>query len=93
MSIVKDQMKTLTPISISLQLLCLTVKGQQNSYAQDDSKDSGGMGLAELIAIIVCGLIVLAFLLMCFIMVRNSQRRKKMSQEEKQRKEKAGDKT
>ena len=34
--------------------------------------------MAEVIAIIVCSLIVIAFLLACCVMVRNAQRRKEI---------------
>ncbi len=43
-----------------------------NSNSTGKEEEEDGMSLAELIAIIVCGLIVLAFLLMCFIMIRNA---------------------
>ena len=39
--------------------------------------------MAEIIAIAVCGIIVLAFCLVCYIMVRNANKRKKMASIEK----------
>ena len=42
--------------------------------------------MAELIAIIVCGLIIVAFLLACIVMVRNSKRKKKQDQTSIQKK-------
>ena len=35
--------------------------------------------MAEIIAIIVCALIILTFVLACFIMIRNTQKRKNMA--------------
>ncbi len=52
------------------------VRAQSTDNNSSGKEDEDGMSLAELIAIIVCGLIVLAFLLMCFIMIRNAQKKK-----------------
>ena len=35
--------------------------------------------MAEIIAIVVCGLVILAFLLACYVMIRNAQLKKKMN--------------
>ena len=39
-------------------------------------EDSEGLGGAELIAIAVCGIVILAFILICIVMIRNAQRKK-----------------
>lgn len=51
------------------------------SSVSDDADDSGGLGMAEVIAIIVCILIGFAFILACAIMLRNANKRKKMAAE------------
>ena len=51
-----------------------------------EKQEEGGLGMAELIAIIVCGLIIVAFLLACIVMVRNSKRKKKQDQTSIQKK-------
>ena len=42
--------------------------------------------MAEVIAIVVCVLIVMAFILVCFIMVRNANKRKEMKENASNRK-------
>ena len=57
-------------------LFCISLaNAQQNTYnavSDEEEKGSDGLGMAEVIAIIVCGLIIFAFLLACCVMVRNA---------------------
>ena len=51
------------------------------SEVSDEDDDSSGLGMAEVIAIVVCALIGLAFILACVIMIRNANKRKRMAAE------------
>ena len=53
---------------------------QLTSAQQNNNEESSGLGGAELVAIGVCSLIVIAFCMVCFIMVRNANKRKKLNQ-------------
>ena len=46
----------------------------------EGSEDDDGLGTAEIIAIVVCGLIICAFLLACCVMVRNASKRRSMKE-------------
>lgn len=50
------------------------------SEEEVDQSGKDGLGMAEIIAITVCGLIIFAFLLACYVMIRNAQKRRKMSE-------------
>ena len=56
-------------------------KASSVSDKVSDDDDSSGLGMAEVIAIIVCILIGFAFILACAIMLRNANKRKKMAAE------------
>ena len=56
-------------------------KASRVSDKVDEDDDSSGLGMAEVIAIVVCILIGLAFILACAIMLRNADKRKKMAAE------------
>ena len=45
----------------------------------DEEEGNDGLGMAEIIAIVVCGLIIFAFLFACYVVIRNAQKRKKMT--------------
>lgn len=47
--------------------------------------------MAEIIAIVICVLIIFAFLLVCFIMVRNANKKKEMKEAARNGKKSAGD--
>ena len=55
------------------------------AVSEDDSGEEG-LGMAELIAIIVCILIVVAFGLGCCVMLRNAKKKQRMEQERKTKK-------
>ena len=50
------------------------------SIAEGEAGDEG-IGMAEVIAIVVCAIIICAFCLVCYIMVRNANKRKRMAEE------------
>ena len=53
---------------------------QQSTYTSvSDEEENSGLGMAEIIAIVICGLILLAFLLACYVIIRNAKKRKRMS--------------
>ena len=56
-------------------------KASRVSDKVDEDDDSSGLGMAEVIAIIVCIFIGLAFILACAIMIRNAEKRKRMAAE------------
>ena len=43
----------------------------------EEEEDSAGLGMAEIIAIVVCGLIIFAFIFACYIVIRNAKKRKR----------------
>ena len=74
----RDQATLLLPL-----MLEAFVQAQTTS-AGSSSDEESGLGGAELVAIGVCSLIVLAFCLVCCIMVRNAKKRKQMALEKKE---------
>ena len=46
------------------------LSGKSNAEGETDDED--GLGSAQMIAFAVCGLIVLAFIMVCYIMIRNA---------------------
>ena len=78
-------------LTVLIAALARQVASQQ-TYATSETveDDEGGLGMAEIIAIVVCILIVLAFILVCFIMVRNANKRKDMKEEADNRKKARG---
>ena len=63
--------------------LLMTVGRAQTTEADGGGGDSGGIGMAEIIAIMVCTLIILTFALSCVIMLRNASKKKKMAEDAK----------
>ena len=69
------------PITLlsSSMLFNLANSQEESSYnaaatanVEGEGSEDDGLGMAEIIAIIICGLIICAFLLACCVMVRNA---------------------
>ena len=59
-------------------LLVSQTHGQSSTTKTSDSSDNEGIGMAEIIAIVVCLLVIAAFILACAVMLRNQTKRRKM---------------
>ena len=80
MAIKRDQAaNNLSPISIFL-FLAYPAKAQSVNLEGEEEKDEG-FGMAEAIVIVVCLLVILAFILACVIMIRNTFKRQQMASE------------
>ena len=57
-----------------LFVFCALLQSSVRSQSSTNTKkeEEGGLGMAELIAIIVCTFIVFAFMMVCCIMIRNA---------------------
>ena len=60
-------------------IIIATLTYAEDSAKTSDEEDEGGLGSAEMIVIAVCSLIVIAFLLSCYVMIRNANKRKRMA--------------
>ena len=46
---------------------------------EDEKEDSSSIGMAEIIAIVVCGIIIVAFIFACIVFARNAKKRQRMT--------------
>lgn len=72
---------------ISLSIIFFGVASAQKTTYSESNEDSGsdGMGMAEIVAIAVCALLIGAFILVCIIMFKNGQKRKRIEAAKKQK--------
>ena len=73
-------MKTKSFIHTIGLLLVTNSLAQVNNTNSDEDDGDSGIGIAEIIAIVVCSLVILVFILACFIIIRNNEKRKRMAQ-------------
>ena len=72
-------MKTKSFIHTIGLLLVTNSLAQVNNTNSDEDDDDSGIGIAEIIAIVVCSLVILVFVLSCFIIIRNNERKKRIA--------------
>lgn len=72
-------MKERTVAAVAALFLGSVARAQTTTKEASEDSD-GGIGAAEIIAIVVCLLIIFAFILACIVMLRNSAKRKKMTE-------------
>ena len=86
MKLVLVQRDQATPKLSMLCLILLAFAQAQNTNTNSSSStdEEDGLGGAELVAIGVCSLIVIAFCLVCCIMVRNAKKRKSLAEQQKE---------